>query len=506
MIPDVPGSFAGRCVLITGATGFIGKVLVEKILRCCPHVKRLYLLIRPGRKGETIELRLQTLLQAKLFDRLRECQPDFADKLVPIKADLLQPRLGLSDEDALTLQSQVSIVFHVAATIKFNEVLRLSLQLNVTAVRMLLELCRGMDLQVFVHVSTAYSNCPNKTIEEKVYSPAMDPYKLLSTVDWMSDDMVNDMTPFLLGDWPNTYTFTKALAETVLVKESVGMPICIVRPSIVGAAWKDPIPGWVDNLAGASGLFIASTKGIIKCVIADKDMVTDLTPVDLVVNTLITSGWHTAVHRPTEVPVINVVTSPTNPITWKEVAHHLCPSSFSYTENYLLFSYLNFVGCRVPYTIADLLVKLCGKRPRMLRAFNQILVSMHTLKHFTLNEWSWKNSNYEALKDSLPEQNREDFFMDTKPLDWREYLQQYVVGISQFVLKEDLGATKRHLARMRLLRWTINSVIVAGICRLLISNSQVARNMWYLLMQYVLRIMRFIRAPLFKLSTAVRRP
>ena len=54
--------------------------------------------------------------------------------------------------------------------------------------------------------------------------------------------MVNDMTPFLLGGWPNTYTFTKAIAETVILKESVGMPICIVRPSIVGASWRDPIP------------------------------------------------------------------------------------------------------------------------------------------------------------------------------------------------------------------------------------------------------------------------
>ena len=60
----------------------------------------------------------------QLFQRLQDSQPDFREKIVPIKADLLQPRLGLSTEDILRLQAEVSIVFHVAATIKFNEVLK----------------------------------------------------------------------------------------------------------------------------------------------------------------------------------------------------------------------------------------------------------------------------------------------------------------------------------------------------------------------------------------------
>lgn len=36
----------------------------------------------------------------------------------------------------------------------------------------------------------------------------------------------------LIGDRPNTYTFTKALAETMLLKESGNLPVAIVRPSI----------------------------------------------------------------------------------------------------------------------------------------------------------------------------------------------------------------------------------------------------------------------------------
>lgn len=62
------------------------------------------------------------------------------------------------------------------------------------------------------------------------------------TFSWMDDDMIDQITPQLIGDKPNTYTYTKQLAEHLLVKEAGDMPIAIVRPSIVGAAWKEPLP------------------------------------------------------------------------------------------------------------------------------------------------------------------------------------------------------------------------------------------------------------------------
>lgn len=63
----------------------------------------------------------------------------------------------------------------------------------------------------------------------------------------MDDDMLSAITPKLLGQKPNTYTFTKQLAEYLLYKEGSDLPLAIVRPSIVGAAWKEPLP--VSNLS-----------------------------------------------------------------------------------------------------------------------------------------------------------------------------------------------------------------------------------------------------------------
>ena len=58
----------------------------------------------------------------------------------------------------------------------------------------------------------------------------------------------------LVGEYPNTYTYTKALAERVLEMEHGSVPICFVRPTIVIAAEKEPYPGWIDNLNGPTGL------------------------------------------------------------------------------------------------------------------------------------------------------------------------------------------------------------------------------------------------------------
>lgn len=58
----------------------------------------------------------------------------------------------------------------------------------------------------------------------------------------MDDGIVRDITPRLIGDRPNTYTYTKALAEFVVQQEQDGLNIAIIRPSIVGASWQEPFP------------------------------------------------------------------------------------------------------------------------------------------------------------------------------------------------------------------------------------------------------------------------
>ncbi|GFS07278.1 fatty acyl-CoA reductase [Elysia marginata] len=72
---SVPMFFTGKGVLVTGATGFIGKVLIEKLLRCCPDLACVYCLIRPKNK-QAIETRLKDITSSKvrhsLYTRIAE--------------------------------------------------------------------------------------------------------------------------------------------------------------------------------------------------------------------------------------------------------------------------------------------------------------------------------------------------------------------------------------------------------------------------------------------------
>lgn len=67
---------------------------------------------------------LSCLFHLQLFERLQEEQPAFADKIVAVSSDLTQPELNLSREDQGVLTEAVNVVFHCAATIRFNEPLK----------------------------------------------------------------------------------------------------------------------------------------------------------------------------------------------------------------------------------------------------------------------------------------------------------------------------------------------------------------------------------------------
>lgn len=62
---SIPEFYAGRSILVTGATGFMGKVLIEKLLRSCSAMKTVYVLVRP-KKGQDPSVRVQELVGGKV--------------------------------------------------------------------------------------------------------------------------------------------------------------------------------------------------------------------------------------------------------------------------------------------------------------------------------------------------------------------------------------------------------------------------------------------------------
>lgn len=127
----------------------------------------------------------------------------------------------------------MNIVFHMAATVRFDEKLKIAMQINVQACKDIMQICSEMlHLKSVVHVSTAYTQCPLRRVEERFYTPPIDSGKLLVLSECVSDKLLESITPILLDKWPNTYTYTKAIAEDVVQQHGRGMPVGMFRPGI----------------------------------------------------------------------------------------------------------------------------------------------------------------------------------------------------------------------------------------------------------------------------------
>lgn len=137
--------YANKSIFITGATGFIGKVslylhscpsiipltltqscqiLVEKLLHSCPNIDKIFILMR-SKNGHSSKQRLEEFINATFFTACgRVDNKTLRQKIVAVVGDITIPALGLSDEDRETLKKEVSIVFHAAASVKFDDPLK----------------------------------------------------------------------------------------------------------------------------------------------------------------------------------------------------------------------------------------------------------------------------------------------------------------------------------------------------------------------------------------------
>lgn len=162
--------------------------------------------------------------------------PSYMDRVQPIEGDLQQLQLGISGEDRQTIIENVHIVLHSAADVRFDETLQNLLLINLRGTREVLRLVEQIrNLQIYIHISTAYSHCPRAHIEERFYEVPFTPDQMLKfaeSVDGPDKEYVEVLTEHLISPWPNTYTYTKALTEELVRGFRNKFPIAVIRPSI----------------------------------------------------------------------------------------------------------------------------------------------------------------------------------------------------------------------------------------------------------------------------------
>ena len=131
----------------------------------------------------------------KVFEQIGETEPELLNKLVVINGDVTLPKLGMSAEDTQLVISRVSVVFHVAARIKFDNDLKSATEMNVKGTQRIIDLCQqiGSNLKAFVHVSTTYIHLEKGQINEVIYPAPFDPAKFLHSVDTMEPDQMANL-------------------------------------------------------------------------------------------------------------------------------------------------------------------------------------------------------------------------------------------------------------------------------------------------------------------------
>uniref|UniRef100_A0A336LBT4 Fatty acyl-CoA reductase n=2 Tax=Culicoides sonorensis TaxID=179676 RepID=A0A336LBT4_CULSO len=445
---SIPEWYAGKNIFISGSTGFLGKILVEKLLRDCPDLNALYLMIR-AKRGQGPEERRKDYINHLVFKEVRETNPAQLDKIKVIQGDVLEDQLGISDNDRNTLHENIDIVFHCAANVRFDQPLKQAVQFNTLGTHKMLQLAENMKkIQAFVHVSTTYCQCNEEVLEERRYPAKHHPLGVAQMCELLGEDMIAEITPKLLNGLPNTYAYTKGLTEELLWDFRSKFPIAVARPSIVFSAWKQPIPGWIEGMNGPTGLAIGAARGVIRSMHCNPDYNIDAIPVDVTINGIIAIAWQRGCRDDRDIFYVNL-TERSNFLTWGESLEigrqnfYKYPLCFSlwYPDGSLKSNYYHHILCVIffhylPALLIDGLLMVLRKKPFMWRVQKKVSNGLKVLQYYTTKPWVFKTDHFQALEDSLNEKDKETFYMDTSKMDWRPYLLDYAMCTRTYILKE----------------------------------------------------------------------
>ena len=508
--------YAGKVVLLTGATGLLGKVLVEKLLRDFTHVRRLYVLIRPKRHPNgTVTApgdRLwQEVFQSSAFDRLRGALGErfsalVEEKVTAVAGDLSQDRLGMDEETYRRLQGEVQLIINCAAMVTFDGPLDTGLSLNTLGAKRVLEFASA-SRPVIAHVSTCYVNGTRQgAIAEEPLDPRLvasdsngargaaydvdeevlalsrriaqikaRPLPLWKRISalrpgapeaastrraWVEKELVEEGLRWARSrGWSDTYTFTKAMGEQLLLRYRGDVPVVIVRPAIIEGALEAPEPGWLDGFRMLDPLVVAYGRGSLPDFPGNPQSVLDIVPADVVVNALL--AIIPRARAGDDEMVYQVASGVENPITLREFAdlvqehfqrrsltgrggpqRPLPRVTFPQRDRFLRRLRYRFI---LPLRALDVLATVLSPLPQGRRLRAQVrsrLAALGRLEYYIriygpYSEVSCQyiSSRVRAVWDGLSEDDRALLNFDLSGLDWRHYVQEvYVPGIRRFLL------------------------------------------------------------------------
>ena len=369
----IAGRLAGRRLLLTGASGFLGKAVLGALLREAPELSEIRLVLRADNDESALERLRSEVLSSEPLGSVGEAADAAlaAGRLRAVAGDFSADALGRPEGDQSL--GGVDVAIHCAASVSFELPLDEIIDLNTLgALRLLAALRAGARATggaepALVHVSTAYAagNRTGLVLEqpsgEAPEEPELDlDSELEAARAWRRDleaesrlpdhqerfarEARQDLGPAgslpvgrraeelrrewiaselvergrrrcrTLG-WADGYSLSKGLAERALCAQGV-TSLTFVRPTIIESALRQPRPGWIEGIKVADPIILAYAEGLASLLPGNRSGVVDLVPVDLVANACVAA----AAHPPTSSPrTLALASGRRNPITLTEL-------------------------------------------------------------------------------------------------------------------------------------------------------------------------------------------
>ena len=498
---SVRRAMSGKHVMLVGFTGFIGKVWLVNTLLDLPEIGRVYLLIRRQKSNPATKRFEKIVEESPVFDPLYERYAAglarfLRDKVEVVEGDVAQAGLGLEPDVAARLHKRLDLIINSSGLTDFNPDLRDALATNVDAAVHVMDFVRQSDHCGLVHLSTCYvAGARDGRVGEKLrlnYTPAgvadfdaQQEWRALhevvnqALVKAESEEVTRELQRLAVGKehaakdlqgaalenqirkgrirwlrnylteagtrralelgWPNTYTLTKSLAESLIGQRAAGLPVALVRPAIVETSVKKPFTGWNEGINTSASLsYLLGTN--FRQLPSNERKRLDIIPVDSVCQgiTLISAAVIERRHE----AVYQLATSVTNPC---DMGRSIELTSLAHRKHYRaqegLESWLRLRMDAIPVSktrynrmsapaqiaivksiqriMAPLPLKTLARAERNLEKVGKLV---QLFEPFILqNEHDFVADNIEKLCLALAPEEREQFGYDTRSLDWWTY-------------------------------------------------------------------------------------
>lgn len=480
---SVHAALAGKRVLITGSTGFLAKVVLEKLIRTVPDLGGIILLIRAA-DGVDARARFDSEVAASsVFERLRAERPQFlerffAERVECVTGDVTAPGFGLRSSEFASLARRVDLIINSAASVNFREALDVALSINTFSVRHIAELARAAHAPL-IQVSTCYVNGYHKgDMHEQNVAPARgalprhpgghyDLERLLQRLGHRIGQikaetgdpqrLARRLTSLGLAEahyygWNDTYTFTKWMGEQLAMHHMRGRAMTIVRPSIIESTLQEPAPGWIEGVKVADAILMAYARGKTSFFPARRRAVVDIIPADLVANAIVLAGAE-ALAAPAAHRIYQCSTGSSNPISVGGVIDRFVTEARRNWRDYeRLFYRAPRHDFRVVSRPAFLLMLRAsgfaasawsGARRALGAAPSPALEKVRTTRllattfsFYTAPQYRFHNTRLMALAARFGPDDLRRYPVDTSIIDWNDYLGRiHMTGLNRYALR-----------------------------------------------------------------------